>query len=95
MEYPKFRIELDSPSGRNARVYINDEDWSSVLTGLEIRIDVGDLTRVNLEMIAGNIYFDGPAAASIATQVLEASGLEIQRGEDEADWPEGRNEDQG
>lgn len=90
MEYPKFRIELDSPSGRSAKVYINDEEWSEVLTGVEVKIGVGELTRVKLEMIAGNIYFDGPAAASIATQVLEASGLEIERGDQEDTNDEGR-----
>ena len=88
MEYPEFRIELDSPSGRNARVFINGEEWSEVLVGLEVRVGVGELTSVKLEMIAGGIYFDGPAAASIATQVLEVSGLEIERGnQEDADWP--------
>lgn len=82
MSLPTVRIEAGR-TGRDARLLIDGEDWSSRVQALELRVSVNEPTVVVLEMMAGRVELDAEAAIGIVAKMVDQRMIELVGDDDE------------
>ncbi len=72
MPLPTLRVELDGPTGRNARVSLDGHDISGGLVELDISFRHDDMTRASLVLGIGELEIDAPTLAILQANVKVA-----------------------
>jgi hypothetical protein len=73
MDTPTVELDL-SPVG-NGKVRLNGEDVSRMVSGVRVRAEVGDVTRVVLELPAAKI--SGKIDARVSALMVDSEGLAV------------------
>lgn len=80
MSLPTLRVELDGPTARGGRAFLNGHDITDGLVELDIAIRHDDITRARIELGVGRLEVDAQTLA-----ILQASVTVKERAADEPD----------
>lgn len=66
---PRLTVNLDGPTGRSGRVFIDGHDITDGVEALTIRLRSDDLTRAELVIGVGELEIDAPTLAILQANV--------------------------
>jgi hypothetical protein len=66
-----LKIRCDRPMGHAARVWLNDFEVSSFLTGLTLELNVGEVNTVELRILVEDIDIDAETLVALGAHVKE------------------------
>jgi hypothetical protein len=65
---PRLEITSRGSTPQGARIALDGLDISGIVTGLELKMDVGDINQAVVKLIAHEVYVDVEALAEIQAQ---------------------------